>query len=123
MLTEKFLDDNPELWNLEVLRISLYGSNAMVYEEVTKHKQGFKRVKQNVIDFLKYNMRSQVFAKSLQMVLVKGALKRLDMLKFRNVLTDKTKFIMLNQIESIDIDTSIEFEMAEYFFKKLVDRI
>jgi dTDP-4-amino-4,6-dideoxy-D-glucose ammonia-lyase len=54
MLTEKFLDDNPELWNLEVLRISLYGSNAMVYEEVTKHKQGFKRVKQNVIDFLKY---------------------------------------------------------------------
>lgn len=45
-------------------------------------------------------------------------LKRLDMLKFRNVLTDKTKFIMLNQIESIDIDTSIEFEMAEYFFKK-----
>ena len=40
------------------------------------------------------------------------------MLKFRNVLTDKTKFIMLNQIESIDIDTQIEFEMAEYFFKK-----
>ena len=34
-----------------------------------------------VIDFMKYNMRSQVFAKSLQMVLVKGALKRLDMLR------------------------------------------
>lgn len=57
MLTEKFLDNNPELWNLEVLRISLYGSNATVYEEVTKHKQGFKRVKQNVIDFLKYRKR------------------------------------------------------------------
>lgn len=34
-----------------------------------------------IIDYLKYNMRSQVFAKSLQMVLVKGALKRLDMLR------------------------------------------
>ena len=34
-----------------------------------------------VMDFMKYNMRSQVFAKSLQMVLVKGALKRLDMLR------------------------------------------
>jgi glycine C-acetyltransferase len=34
-----------------------------------------------VMDFMKYNMRSQVFAKSLPMVLVKGALKRLDMLR------------------------------------------
>ncbi len=34
-----------------------------------------------IIDFLKYNMRSQVFAKSLQMQLVAGVLKRLEMLK------------------------------------------
>jgi glycine C-acetyltransferase len=34
-----------------------------------------------IIDYLRYNMRSQMFAKSLQMQLVKGALKRLDMLK------------------------------------------
>ena len=33
-----------------------------------------------IIDFLKYNMRSQVFAKSLQMQLVEGILKRLEML-------------------------------------------
>ena len=36
-----------------------------------------------IIDFLKYNMRSQMFAKSLQSVLVAGALKRLDMLRTR----------------------------------------
>ena len=36
-----------------------------------------------IIDFLKYNMRSQMFAKSLQSVLVVGALKRLDMLRTR----------------------------------------
>ena len=34
-----------------------------------------------VIKFLKYNMRSQMFAKSLQMQLVVGALKRLEILR------------------------------------------
>ncbi|MBB4119652.1 glycine C-acetyltransferase [Mesonia hippocampi] len=34
-----------------------------------------------IIEYLKYNLRSQMFAKSLQMQLVVGALKRLDMLR------------------------------------------
>jgi glycine C-acetyltransferase len=34
-----------------------------------------------IIDYLKYNLRSQMFAKSLPMIYVKGALKRLDMLR------------------------------------------
>ena len=37
----------------------------------------------DIIDFLKYNMRSQVFAKSLQMQLVEGILNRLEMLRTR----------------------------------------
>jgi glycine C-acetyltransferase len=36
-----------------------------------------------IVDYLRYNMRSQMFAKSLQMQLVKGALKRLEMLRTR----------------------------------------
>ncbi|PTL99199.1 MAG: 8-amino-7-oxononanoate synthase [Bacteroidetes bacterium] len=36
---------------------------------------------QEIVDYLKYNLRSQMFAKSLQMQLVVGALKRLDMLR------------------------------------------
>lgn len=36
---------------------------------------------ENVIDFLRYNMRSQIFAKSLPMPLVIGALKRLELLR------------------------------------------
>jgi glycine C-acetyltransferase len=36
---------------------------------------------QEIIDYLKYNLRSQMFAKSLQMQLVVGARKRLEMLK------------------------------------------
>ena len=36
---------------------------------------------EDVIQYLQYNMRSQMFAKSLPMAMVKGALKRLDMLR------------------------------------------
>ena len=42
-----------------------------------------------IIDFLKYNMRSQVFAKSLQMQLVEGILKRLDILRSRPEIKQK----------------------------------
>jgi len=37
----------------------------------------------DIIKFLKYNMRSQIFAKSLPMPLVVGALKRLELLRTR----------------------------------------
>ena len=43
----------------------------------------FVAADKEIIDYLKYNMRSQMFAKSLQMQLVKGALKRLDMMRTR----------------------------------------
>lgn len=42
-----------------------------------------------IINYLKYNLRSQMFAKSLQMVLVEGALKRLDMLRSMPELKEK----------------------------------
>jgi len=42
-----------------------------------------------IIDFLKYNMRSQMFAKSLQMQLVVGAIKRLEMIQRDTKLKDK----------------------------------
>ncbi|MDP5078163.1 MAG: aminotransferase class I/II-fold pyridoxal phosphate-dependent enzyme [Nonlabens sp.] len=42
-----------------------------------------------IMDYLKYNLRSQMFAKSLQMQLVVGALKRLDMLRSMPELKNK----------------------------------
>ena len=42
-----------------------------------------------VIDFLKYNMRSQMFAKSLQSVLVYGIIKRVEMMKLRSEFKNK----------------------------------
>ncbi len=41
----------------------------------------FVAAKKEVVDYLRYNMRSQIFAKSLPMPMVKGALKRLELLR------------------------------------------
>ncbi|MFP4469144.1 MAG: aminotransferase class I/II-fold pyridoxal phosphate-dependent enzyme [Bacteroidales bacterium] len=42
---------------------------------------GFVASNKEVVEFLRYNLRSQVFAKSLPMPMVIGSLKRLEMLK------------------------------------------
>ena len=42
----------------------------------------------DIIQYLQYNMRSQMFAKSLPMAMVKGALKRLDMIRTMPQLKD-----------------------------------
>jgi glycine C-acetyltransferase len=42
---------------------------------------GFVASDTGIVDFLRYNMRSQTYAKSLPMSMVIGALKRLEMLK------------------------------------------
>lgn len=43
----------------------------------------------DIIQFLQYNMRSQMFAKSLPLAMVKGALKRLEMIRTMPELKDK----------------------------------
>lgn len=43
----------------------------------------------NIIDYIRYNIRSQIFAKSLPMPLVIGNLKRLELLKTQPALKDK----------------------------------
>lgn len=45
--------------------------------------------KEDVVNFLRYNMRSQTFAKSLPMPMVLGALKRLEMVRTRPELREK----------------------------------
>ena len=43
----------------------------------------------SIMDFLRYNLRSQIFAKSLPMPLVVGAIKRLELLRTKPELKDK----------------------------------
>lgn len=39
------------------------------------------------------------------------------MLKFKNVVTNKNKFIILNDIEATDIDSEMDFKIAEHLYK------
>ncbi|MFT3738190.1 MAG: pyridoxal phosphate-dependent aminotransferase family protein [Breznakibacter sp.] len=50
---------------------------------------GFVASTEEVVNYLRYNMRSQIFAKSLPMPMVIGALKRLELLRTRPELKDK----------------------------------
>lgn len=50
---------------------------------------GFVAAEEEVIKYLTYNLRSQIFAKSLPMPMVYGALKRLELLQTKPELKDK----------------------------------
>lgn len=50
---------------------------------------GFVASDEDVVDYLQYNMRSQIFAKSLPMPMVVGALKRLELLQTQPELKEK----------------------------------
>jgi glycine C-acetyltransferase len=49
---------------------------------------GFISSREDIVEYLRYNMRSQIFAKSLPSALVIGALKRLDLLRSQPQLKD-----------------------------------
>ena len=50
---------------------------------------GFVASEREIIDHLRYNMRSQIFAKSLPMPMVIGGLKRLELLRTKHELREK----------------------------------
>ena len=49
---------------------------------------------EDICNYLRYNMRSQTFAKSLPMAMVIGALKRLELLRTKPELREKLWFIV-----------------------------
>ncbi|MCD6179041.1 MAG: aminotransferase class I/II-fold pyridoxal phosphate-dependent enzyme [Bacteroidales bacterium] len=58
----------------------------------------FVASKPEIIKFLKYNMRSQIYAKSLPMPMVIGALKRLDMIRTRPEFLEKL-WLVVNTLQ------------------------
>lgn len=54
---------------------------------------GFVAGPSDIINYLRYNLRSQIYAKSLPMAMVEGLLKRLDMIRTMPELREKLWFI------------------------------
>ena len=50
-------------------------------------------------------------------------IKRSDMIKWKNVVTDNPTFKILDEIESIDIDTEFDFMIAELIYNKLGNNV
>ena len=62
MLTEKYLKKNKELFNLDYLRISIYGTNEEDYIQTTKHEKGFQQVYSNMPNYIK--LKNQMKSKT-----------------------------------------------------------
>ena len=60
---------------------------------------GFVASNKNIVRYLKYNLRSQIFAKSLPMPMVMGALKRLEMIRRSPEQKDKL-WTIVNALQS-----------------------
>ena len=51
-LTDGFIKNNPGIWLLDSLRISLYGIDDETYDYITRSRKGYQMVKKNIINFL-----------------------------------------------------------------------
>ena len=60
---------------------------------------GFVASTQDVVDYLRFNLRSQIYAKSLPMAMTIGAIKRLEILQSRPELKDKL-WTIVNALQS-----------------------
>jgi glycine C-acetyltransferase len=65
---------------------------------------GFISSEEQVVEYLRYNMRSQIFAKSMPLPLVVGALKRLELMRnhpeFRDQLWNITRALQNGLVEA-----------------------
>jgi glycine C-acetyltransferase len=68
---------------------------------------GFISSDAQVVEYLRYNMRSQIFAKSLPMTLVKGALKRLEIMKRSTAHKDKL-WVITNALKTGLVENGFE---------------
>ena len=55
----KYLESQPGIWDLDSLRVSLYGTDQESTYFVTRHKKAYKLVKDNIIEFLKERNRKK----------------------------------------------------------------
>ena len=53
MLTPLYLERNPGIWDLDSLRVSLYGTDDESTFFVTRHRKAYNLVRNNIIEFLK----------------------------------------------------------------------
>jgi dTDP-4-amino-4,6-dideoxy-D-glucose ammonia-lyase len=59
MLTPKYLEMQPGIWDLDSLRVSLYGTDPESTFHITRHPKAYELVKNNIIEFIKERNRKK----------------------------------------------------------------
>ena len=121
MLTPKYLKSNPGIWDLDSLRISLYGVDQDSTFSVTRHQRAYELVK-NIIEFIKERNKNHphlkiglnyiIIPENIHTVLplldyVKDIHSEIDNGKGIDFLTIREDFGSVTEIND-DIDKSIE---------------
>ena len=92
MLTEKYLKKNPSIFSLDSLRISFYGVNDQETISVTKKKNAFKIVTNNIVNYLK--LKDELNSKTsfgLNFVILKN--RSADVLELFKLVSDLNKSV------------------------------
>ncbi len=92
MLTDKYLKKNPSIFSLDSLRISFYGVNDKETFSVTKKKQAFKIVTNNIINYLR--KKKEIGSKTsfgLNFVILKN--RSSDLIELFRLISDLNKSV------------------------------
>lgn len=98
-MSPRFLDKQQGLFDLEAVRISLYGFDADSYTRVTKNSKSYKIVKENIRNFLKQNSNVKV---GVNWIILPGHSHELPMVfdlieDINSTQTQKIQFITLRE--------------------------
>lgn len=75
-MTPNYVNKNPGLWDLDSLRVSLYGVDENSYDYVTRSKKSYKMVTRNIIEFLKIKKKENKKVKlGLNFIILKENVK------------------------------------------------
>tara|TARA_R110001583_G_scaffold51507_2_gene160888 strand:- start:1264 stop:2808 length:1545 start_codon:yes stop_codon:yes gene_type:complete len=71
MLTPKYLQRQPGIWDLDSLRVSLYGTDQDSTYDITRHPKAYELVKNNIIEFLnERNLRNSNLKVGLNYIII-----------------------------------------------------
>lgn len=126
MLTDKFLNKNQELFNLDYLRISVYGTDSDDYLSTTRHPNGFGQVFKNIPEYIKLkNSKNSKTKLGINYIILKKYTEKLETLINNIIKINKIVGLEKNNFDFLTLreDFSIHQDRYEENDKKRLSQI
>ncbi len=115
MLTEKLLNKNKEIFDLDYLRISLYGTDHNEYLQTTKHKNGYQQVFSNIPKYLKLKKDKGSKTKfGLNYIILKRNIEKLEILINKIIEMNKEAGFEKNDIDFLTLREDFSVNSEKY---------